>query len=120
MIIKPTERRNFLDTGVSYNHTDVRGWYDRAACAGMSSDIFYPNRYDEDDSQFALTVCGACPVRQQCLDEAIEIEEDAVTRRYGIFGGMTPAERYAEWKRRGGVHTGAYARPVNHAAYAAA
>lgn len=33
-------------------------------------------------------ICGECPVRNLCLEYAIEQQEE-----FGIFGGLTPGER---------------------------
>lgn len=43
----------------------------------------------------AKAVCALCPVRIQCLNYAIENNE-----RFGIWGGLTPHERYG---RRAGL-----------------
>jgi hypothetical protein len=42
--------------------------------------------------QMALTVCGSCPVRSPCLDDAL-IHEDAERGVFGVRGGLTAAER---------------------------
>ena len=36
-------------------------------------------------------ICAYCSVRQQCLDLVIGLDEDC--DRWGVFGGMTPAQR---------------------------
>ena len=71
-------------------------WTENAACRGMSQDVFYP----EDGSRYpvARRVCADCPVRQQCLNEALEME--TYHARYGMFGGMSPNERDDEHRRR--------------------
>lgn len=44
----------------------------------------------------AKSVCDLCPLKAQCAREAVEIERGQHSRdRFGIFGGMTPAERAA-------------------------
>lgn len=44
----------------------------------------------------AKSVCDLCPLKAQCAREAVEIERGQHARdRFGIFGGMTPAERAA-------------------------
>ena len=53
-----------------------------SACAGRN-DIFD----NEDQAAPAKLLCAACPVRQRCLDYALEYEE------FGIWGGATPEER---------------------------
>ena len=44
----------------------------------------------------AKEVCGTCPERQGCLTMALRAEVgEPVSLRFGIFGGLTPAERAA-------------------------
>ncbi|MEU0181819.1 WhiB family transcriptional regulator [Streptomyces sp. NPDC006207] len=44
----------------------------------------------------AKQVCAPCPVREQCLNYAMQAEGTyAVSFRGGIYGGTTPAERAA-------------------------
>jgi WhiB family redox-sensing transcriptional regulator len=62
-------------------------WVDDAACAGMSHAIFFEREHKNE----ALQICGGCPVRQPCLDEAIADPE----LDHGIRGGMTAAARKA-------------------------
>ena len=72
------------------------GWYDRARCKGMDSEIFFPDIpvglnhrgvFDE-----AVKVCGLCSVRRECLTLAMQAETNDI-RRYGVFGGKTPRQR---------------------------
>jgi WhiB family transcriptional regulator, redox-sensing transcriptional regulator len=65
-------------------------WWQRAACADADTSLFY----DGDDAkkenpkrQLAKAFCEMCPVRQECLEEAIQVKEK------GIWGGMTTKER---------------------------
>ena len=73
---------------------DPAAWRDQAACVGDMATAFYPPLGPEKRSvktareERAKAVCAACPVRPQCLDQAIESGE-----RYGIWGGMTDSER---------------------------
>lgn len=56
-------------------------------------EIFYP-----EDSPFpsegrmmrelAQTICGRCPIKNQCADYAINSDEP-----FGIWGGLTPQDR---------------------------
>jgi hypothetical protein len=39
----------------------------------------------------ALAVCGSCPVRAECVAEALALE--STVDRHGIRGGLTAAER---------------------------
>jgi WhiB family transcriptional regulator, redox-sensing transcriptional regulator len=68
-------------------------WQVRAACRGLNADLFFnpdyergrPKRLREEN---AKAVCRSCPVLKQCLEWAVAVGEP-----YGIWGGMTPAER---------------------------
>lgn len=64
-----------------------------AACAtlteGAKRKFFQGQSYD-----WAKKVCRQCPVKQACLAAALDLEhEPGNTRRYGVWGGMTPDER---------------------------
>jgi Transcription factor WhiB len=66
-------------------------WRTRASCRGMDGEIFFPTAAEgptyEAQVAVAKTVCAGCPVRPECLEEAL-------TRiPYGIAGGLTPEER---------------------------
>ncbi len=70
------------DRGVSWPPS----WYARAACRGMDPNLFFPGR-GESNSE-ALTVCRSCPVRFDCLEQALGSDE-----RLGIWGGLSERER---------------------------
>ncbi|WP_327377967.1 WhiB family transcriptional regulator [Streptomyces sp. NBC_01216] len=64
-------------------------WHTRAACAGADMNLWFrPPR----DAQAALDTCCRCPVRAECLHDALTHETPGV-RRYGIRGGLTGPER---------------------------
>lgn len=47
-----------------------------------------------DEQQVAARACQGCPVREQCLAEALLHEAGKTTSgRYGIWGGLTPKQR---------------------------
>ncbi|WP_425595355.1 WhiB family transcriptional regulator [Pseudonocardia thermophila] len=78
-------------TGRDADRTNDRNWRDQAACRGVDPELFFPIEETAaacaDQVAAAKAVCAMCPVRQQCLD-------DALTRLpYGIAGGMTAGER---------------------------
>ena len=60
-------------------------WMDLAACKGLPNRVFFPldRRYGG-----ARAVCATCPVRQECLDDAL-----ALGAKRGMFGGLTPSQR---------------------------
>lgn len=70
---------------------------DESACVGAPASFFFPDRETkrEEDSAEALLAewvparyCNACPVRDECLAYALEIQADS-----GIWGGLTSAQR---------------------------
>ena len=61
------------------------GWRDQAACIGMTG-------LDWDgDLRFSLfAICMSCPVKAECLVEALDYEERSDA---GVWGGTGPEER---------------------------
>jgi len=66
-------------------------WINRAACRGLDSAFFFPVNGNENRFAKAIEICSRCPVRQQCLELTMRLDDrdDA----WGIFGGKTPRER---------------------------
>ena len=68
-----------------------------ALCRQHSSNLFFPpptfeKKDDRVKREFkAKAVCESCPVKIDCLDEALIISEP-----FGIWGGMTENERKQE------------------------
>lgn len=70
-------------------------WRDRAACKGVSLDVFYfesdeTNRNLKKATDKAKSFCKECPVSEQCL--AYALNEDI---KFGVWGGFTSRERGA-------------------------
>jgi WhiB family transcriptional regulator, redox-sensing transcriptional regulator len=61
-------------------------WYDYAACGGGDLDRFFST--DPADQQVATRICLQCPVRQACLQYAMDRAEP-----YGVWGGLNERER---------------------------
>lgn len=91
------------------------GWMEKAACAkanimmfGKGTDLFFPPRDKElytkistEAKKFCFgdeeTGRPPCPVRNQCLWYAVELDE-----QHGIWGGLSHRERNArirKWRR---------------------
>lgn len=73
-------------------------WTADALCPQIDLDLFFPAKGVSAKS--AKAVCAMCPVRQQCLDYALDHEsgaarEDKGFRPQGIYGGLAPRERLA-------------------------
>ncbi len=61
-------------------------WRQRGACRGLDPGIFYPP--SDDEAEEAKAICASCPVREPCLEFALETREAE-----GIWGGTTGRER---------------------------
>jgi WhiB family redox-sensing transcriptional regulator len=76
----------------SHQHPDTLpnalAWAKDAACNGYDLDDFFTEA--KAGIAWAKRVCGLCPVREECLAEALRAEYGS---RYGIYGGLTPDER---------------------------
>lgn len=72
-------------------------WTLDAACNGIPTEMFYLEKSvssNSTEARMVLKLCAGCPVRQQCLDTAMQMEGNAAANhRYGIWGGMTPRQR---------------------------
>ena len=75
-------------------------WRDLAACLGMDTDLFYATENiggpregkgipgEKEREALAKKTCAGCQVKQECLDYALDREDE-----YGIWGMLTPGER---------------------------
>ncbi len=70
------------------------GWRAAAACAGLDTEIFYPEPSTYENKAPAKAVCARCLVRVECLVEALTTKES-----FGIRGGLTARERRTMVKR---------------------
>lgn len=62
-------------------------WMKEAACIDTPTKMFFPGR-GRNRTLPAKQVCAGCPVRQECLDYAIEHRI-----HYGVWGGLAEDER---------------------------
>jgi WhiB family redox-sensing transcriptional regulator len=73
-------------------------WRQQAACKGANTSVFFPGRGDRLDE--AKAYCDRCPVRPQCLDEAMALRSvPGQERLMGVWGGTSERERRRD--RRG-------------------
>lgn len=75
--------------------SDDESWRDSALCAQVSPDLWFPD--PGASSAKAREICGECPVREQCLFDALYVEQELWL---GIRGGLTPKARRDLLKRR--------------------
>jgi WhiB family redox-sensing transcriptional regulator len=72
--------------------TWVEDWTIAAACRGMDPDELFVQGAAQNR---AKTVCAACPVRTECLADALDNRVE-----FGVWGGMTERERRALLRKR--------------------
>src|SRR5690606_41129196 len=88
--LRPTRlRTNRRERGMEMNHDTEDTIY---PCRTVDPETFFPEgtgkgmlRYLQDE---AKKLCAACPVREACLQAALDNDE-----RFGVWGGMTEDER---------------------------
>jgi WhiB family transcriptional regulator, redox-sensing transcriptional regulator len=76
------------------------GWHERARCKGADPELFFTKAGQHADDAKAL--CRTCPVRPECLEEALALSS---TRDFGIRGGLSQKERHAIRKARRAAET---------------
>lgn len=78
-------------------------WQDRAACASLPEDLFFPPDLTSEPRQQsrealnarrlretrAKLVCASCPVLDECRTHALDLPEEE-----GVWGGLTAEERF--------------------------
>lgn len=75
--------------------TDDKEWLERARCKGMNTAEWFPSGQGEHTSrqyERLRRICAVCPVKAECLAEAMRFET-SVYERSGMFGGLAPGER---------------------------
>lgn len=78
-------------------------WRDSASCREVGAEFFFAPDPDEETDEDPLysaararAICARCPVRDQCLDDAMAREGTADRHsRAGVWGGLTPSQRAA-------------------------
>jgi WhiB family redox-sensing transcriptional regulator len=79
-------------------------WEEQARCRTVGAGPFFPEGNGgkfRAAAEEAKAVCAWCPVRQQCLELALELEGTTeLARRAGVWGGTTPRERVAIHRQR--------------------
>ena len=72
--------------------TWVEDWPTYAACRATDPDSLFVQGAAQNR---AKVVCGGCPVRTECLADALDNRIE-----FGVWGGMTERERRALLRRR--------------------
>ena len=100
--------RELLPNTETQPEAATTNWRNEANCRDSDPDMFFPDSKDRRYAEEALKVCYGCEVKEDCLDHAIENDE-----KYGIWGGMTPAERDALSRARQNRRTRSRLRRIN-------
>jgi WhiB family transcriptional regulator, redox-sensing transcriptional regulator len=91
---KSPVRRSFTKGRCSVPAVQREDWTMRAKCRGMQ-DALFP---EASDQKRARLVCSGCPVRFECLAEALDNRIE-----WGVWGGMTERERRLLLRQRSDV-----------------
>ncbi|UMG93940.1 WhiB family transcriptional regulator [Nocardioides sp. TF02-7] len=70
----------------------VEDWALRAACRDEQPDELFVRGAEQNKAKL---VCSGCPVRTECLAEALDNQIE-----WGVWGGMTERERRALLRRK--------------------
>lgn len=73
--------------------TSTHEWSEFASCVNRFEYMF-PTDSDWQGIDAARSICAECPVRFECLTEAMDNGE-----QFGMWGGLTPAERTSMRRR---------------------
>jgi WhiB family redox-sensing transcriptional regulator len=60
---------------------------EQAVCRTVGTALFFPEVGHEEQYADAKAVCAVCPVKDPCLQDALDGDE------YGVWGGTSEAER---------------------------
>lgn len=61
-------------------------WMGKAACRGMDTNIFFPERGDNKTVEIAKAICSKCPVSDECY-------QYGEREKMGIWGGASTRQR---------------------------
>lgn len=65
-------------------------WRDDAACKDADTEMFFPDTYIAAELRPALALCRSCPVRRECLADALK---SPIVDDHGIRGGLAESAR---------------------------
>jgi hypothetical protein len=79
-------------------------------CMVTDPELWYPSHDEDYTPRIAKKFCEDCPVRQQCLEYALKVNE-----QYGVWGGLSVKERQAlQAKGRNRRSPGRPSRSLRH------
>lgn len=86
-------------TGAVPDTEPAASWWDTAGCVGEDTEIFFASSATgagRADIRHAKVICWQCPSMQACGQWAIDNRVP-----FGVWGGVSEAERRALLRRRG-------------------
>ena len=97
-----TNARIFVDEAGKLEKPLREEWQTDASCASNWPEIFFPGKGESYAN--ARKICAQCAVLEECLEYAMQSEGSAASGdRFGMFGGLTPKERYELYKASEGL-----------------
>lgn len=82
------------------------GWWQQAACRNQNTALFYADPHDQY-SDHARTLCRGCPARWDCLDDALDTND-----QFGMRAGLTIKDRRGLRPARSQAEHGTRARYI--------
>jgi len=78
-------------------YIEKKDWFKLAGCKGKTELMFPKQHKDITYIAQARTICRACPVRDKCLEYALEFPPADM---HGVWAGLTSRQLAAEQRRR--------------------
>jgi hypothetical protein len=69
-----------------------RSWLKDRACKDVPETVFFPESTHRGAYGRAREICASCHVREECLDDALQVPVTEDTT--GFRGGASPKDRY--------------------------
>jgi len=82
----PADPNATMSADLASDEQDSSAWMLEARCLDADPEAFFPEK--GGSTREAKRICAACPVREECLEYALENDE-----RFGIWGGLSERER---------------------------
>ena len=86
-MLKDCDHESWLDSGMCLICTAPDSWMYSAACRDAHPDTCFPPDDEPHLYDIAKRLCEICPVVGFCLEIGLD-------EKHGMWGGMTPDERY--------------------------
>lgn len=78
-------------------YIEKKDWFKHAACKGKTELMFPKQHKDITYIAQARAICKGCPVREHCLEYALEFPPADM---HGVWAGLTSRQLAAEQRRR--------------------